>query len=84
MGDLKKSIGKNIRRFFNTAEAVITSEEMKYALRRILLSLLTVIAVITVTFFAMHAIPGGPFQAEKALSPEAEAALKEKYGLVEE
>ncbi|MBE6536438.1 MAG: ABC transporter permease [Ruminococcaceae bacterium] len=54
---------------------------MKYALRRIFLSLLTVFAVITITFFAMHAIPGGPFQAEKALSPEAEAALQEKYGL---
>lgn len=60
---------------------VLKSDAMKYALRRILLSALTVLAVITITFFAMHAIPGGPFQAEKALSPEAEAALMEKYGL---
>lgn len=63
------------------AAEVIKSDEMKYALRRILLSVLTVLAVITITFFAMHAIPGGPFQAEKALSAEAEAALMEKYGL---
>ena len=29
----------------------------------------------------MHAVPGGPFLAEKAISAEAEAALKAKYGL---
>ncbi len=77
---------KNINKFTRSdlAEATLTilkSKEMKYAVKRILISLLTVFAVITITFFAMHAIPGGPFQAEKALSAEAEAALKEKYGL---
>lgn len=79
----KKSDGTNFsfKRFFDLFLEVIQSKEMKYAVKRILLSLLTVLAVITITFFAMHAIPGGPFQAEKALSAEAEAALKEKYGL---
>lgn len=69
------------KRFCDLTLEVLKSKEMKYALRRILLSFLTVLAVITITFFAMHAIPGGPFQAEKALSAEAEAALREKYGL---
>ncbi|MBR1585784.1 MAG: ABC transporter permease [Clostridia bacterium] len=37
--------------------------------------------VITVTFFVMHAVPGGPFVGEKAISKEAQAALEAKYGL---
>ena len=81
MNENTSAVKSGIRRFFDLSLEVVKSKEMKYALRRILLSLLTVLAVITVTFFVMHAIPGGPFQAEKALSPEAEAALKEKYGL---
>lgn len=52
-----------------------------YILKRILLALLTIWIVITITFFVMHAVPGGPFVGEKAISKEAEAALKAKYGL---
>ena len=54
---------------------------MLYILKRILLAVLTIWVVITVTFFVVHLIPGGPFMAEKALTPEIEAALKAKYGL---
>ena len=46
-----------------------------------LLALLTIWIVITVTFFVMHSIPGGPFASEKAISAEAQAALEAKYGL---
>jgi len=52
-----------------------------YILKRILLALLTIVIVITVTFFAMQLIPGGPFTSEKAISPESMARLEEKYGL---
>ena len=52
-----------------------------YILKRILLAILTVWVVITVTFFVMRAVPGGPFMAEKAITPEAQAALEAKYGL---
>ena len=52
---------------------------MLYILKRILLAVLTIWVVITVTFFVVHLIPGGPFMAEKALTPEIEAALKAKY-----
>ena len=52
-----------------------------YILKRFLLALLTIVIVITVTFFAMQLIPGGPFTAEKAKSPEALARLEAKYGL---
>ena len=37
--------------------------------------------VITLTFFIMHAVPGGPFLSEKAVSPAAQAAMEAKYGL---
>ncbi len=52
-----------------------------YILKRFLLAVVTVWVVITLTFFVMHAVPGGPFTSEKAVSPEVEAALKAKYGL---
>ena len=52
-----------------------------YILKRILLAILTVWVVITVTFFVMRAVPGGPFMSEKAITPAAQAALEAKYGL---
>ena len=52
-----------------------------YILKRFLLAVFTIWIVITITFFIMHAVPGGPFLSEKAASPETVAALKAKYGL---
>lgn len=52
-----------------------------YILKRILLAFVTIVIVITVTFFSMQLIPGGPFTSEKAVSPETEALLMAKYGL---
>lgn len=52
-----------------------------YILKRILLAILTIWIVITITFFVMHAVPGGPFIGEKAISKEATAALEAEYGL---
>jgi len=60
---------------------ILRSPALRYVAKRILLACFTVWIVITVTFFAMHAVPGGPFFSEKAVSPEVEAALREKYGL---
>ena len=54
---------------------------MFYVVKRILLAILTIWIVITVTFFVMHAVPGGPFVGEKAISKEAQAALEAKFGL---
>ncbi|HPE96231.1 MAG TPA: ABC transporter permease, partial [Bacillota bacterium] len=52
-----------------------------YILKRVLLGLLSIFIIITVTFFAMHAVPGGPFNSEKATTPAVKAALEAKYGL---
>ena len=59
----------------------MSSKTLLYIIKRILLALLTIWVVITVTFFVMHAVPGGPFLGEKAISEAAMAALEEKYGL---
>ncbi|MDO5520588.1 MAG: ABC transporter permease [bacterium] len=54
---------------------------IKYIVKRVLLAVATIWAVATITFFLMNLVPGGPFMAEKALSPQAQQALEEKYGL---
>ena len=59
----------------------MNSKNFFYILKRIGLAILTVWVVITITFFVMHAIPGGPFMREKAITAEAQAALEAKYGL---
>ena len=52
-----------------------------YILQRLGMMLLTLWAIVTLTFFLMHAVPGGPFVSERMLAPEIEAALNAKYGL---
>ena len=59
----------------------MNTKTLMYILKRILLALLTVWIVITITFFVSRAVPGGPFASEKAITPEAKAALEAKYGL---
>lgn len=53
----------------------------KYVVKRVLLAFVTVFIICAITFFAMNAIPGGPFNSEKALSPDVEAVLMERYNL---
>jgi len=52
-----------------------------YYVQRVLYAIFTLFIVTTITFFMMHAIPGGPFTREKHLPPEIEAILNEKYHL---
>ncbi|HEY8444873.1 MAG TPA: ABC transporter permease [Bacilli bacterium] len=52
-----------------------------YILKRLLLAIATIFLVITITFFAMNAIPGGPFLSERPVTNEVLDALKAKYGL---
>jgi oligopeptide transport system permease protein len=53
----------------------------RYIIKRVLLAILTVFIIAAITFFAMNAIPGGPFASEKAPSPEVQKALEERYNL---
>ena len=54
---------------------------LAYFAKRIGMMVVTLFLIITLTFFLMHAIPGGPFTSEKMLAPEIEEALNAKYGL---
>ena len=53
----------------------------RYVVKRILLAILTIFIICALTFFLMHAIPGGPFSSEKALSEATIKALNERYNL---
>ena len=53
----------------------------KYVSKRILMAILTVFIISVITFFAMNAIPGGPFNKEKASSPAVIAAMEARYNL---
>ncbi len=52
-----------------------------YALRRFFGALPTLFVIITLTFFMMHAAPGGPFDSERRLPPEVERNMKAAYDL---
>ena len=53
----------------------------RYIAKRVMLAILTIFIICAITFFLMHAIPGGPFSSEKALSPATIKALNERYNL---
>lgn len=52
----------------------------RYIVKRILLALVSLFAIITITYFLMNLMPGDPFMSEKA-SEESRAILIAKYGL---
>ncbi|MEQ9505846.1 MAG: ABC transporter permease subunit [Hyphomonas sp.] len=52
-----------------------------YTLRRLLIAIPTMLAIITVAFVMMRAAPGGPFDGERKLPPATERAIAEKFGL---
>lgn len=54
---------------------------VKYIAKRLAMAAVTIFVVATLTFFLMNLVPGGPFMSEKAISPQAQAALEAKYGL---
>ncbi len=55
----------------------------KFILKRVAISVVSMLLLITVTFFLMHAIPGGPFSPgeQKDLKPEVLEAIRARYGL---
>ncbi|QVK18283.1 ABC transporter permease [Mycoplasmatota bacterium] len=53
----------------------------KYYLKKVLSSILTVFIIVTVVFFMLRMIPGGPFTREKPLPPATQERLEKAYGL---
>ena len=52
-----------------------------YAIRRVLATIPTVLAVVTVCYLMLHATPGGPFDAERKIPAAVLANLEAKYHL---
>lgn len=53
----------------------------RYAARRLLIAIPTMLILIVICFLLMEAAPGGPFNSEKALPPQILANIEAKYGL---
>ena len=54
---------------------------LKFILKRVVSTVLTLWVVITITFFLMRLMPGGPFDGEKKVPPAVKANLEKKFGL---
>ncbi len=52
-----------------------------YLIRRIAFAVVTLLLIISVTFFLMKAIPGDPFTSEKQVPKEILESMQEHYGL---
>jgi ABC-type dipeptide/oligopeptide/nickel transport system permease component len=54
----------------------------RYLIARIGSLIVSIVVATLAIFLIMHAIPGGPFDAEKSpLSPDQQAAIMRSYGL---
>ena len=49
--------------------------------RRLMTAIPTLLVIILASFFLMRLAPGGPFDGERPLDPETQAALQQAYGL---
>ena len=54
---------------------------LAYIIKRIFNAVIVLWVVTTITFFLMHAIPGGPFTVEKSLPPIVQQSIEERYKL---
>ncbi len=54
---------------------------LRFILRRLLETIPVLWIIVTATFFMIRFVPGGPFTAEKAVTPEVLANLNAHYGL---
>lgn len=52
---------------------------LRYILQRIWTSFITLLVIITLTFFLMRMIPGGPFTEEKMIPPEILEKILDRY-----
>ena len=53
----------------------------RFAITRLLQAVPVILVVISITFLLVHAAPGGPFSADKAVPPEVLKALEAQYNL---
>lgn len=53
----------------------------KYIFKRLVISVVTIWALVTVSFFLLRSLPGNPFATTSLLSPEIQAKMMSYYGL---
>ena len=53
----------------------------RFIARRLLETIPVLFIIVTATFFMVRFVPGGPFDSEKATTPEIRANLEAYYGL---
>ncbi|MBM4195770.1 MAG: oligopeptide ABC transporter permease OppB [Gammaproteobacteria bacterium] len=56
---------------------------LRFTLQRLLTGIPTLLVLIALAFFLIRAAPGGPFDTERQLAPEIEAAIRKAYHLDE-
>lgn len=56
---------------------------LAFIAKRLLVGVPTLLVIITLAFGLLHAAPGGPFDADKAMIPEIKAAVEARYHLDE-
>ena len=54
---------------------------LRFFVKRLFSTVITVFVVLTITFFLMRLMPGGPFSSEKKLNPQVLENLNKKFGL---
>jgi len=54
---------------------------LNFFIKRLFSTVITIFVVITITFFLMRLMPGGPFSGEKKLTAQALENLNKKFGL---
>ncbi|MEK7356530.1 MAG: ABC transporter permease [Bdellovibrionota bacterium] len=66
-----------------TAYAIVKGNLSVYVGKRLVEAGFVIWVIATLTFLLLRFLPGGPFDAEKALAPEVKANIEAKYGLNE-
>ena len=61
--------------------AVIRGQMLVYVTKRLFEAIFVVWIIATMTFLMLRFLPGGPFDAEKALPPDIKANIEARYGL---
>lgn len=54
---------------------------IRYVIKRLVASVITLWVVVTITFLLMHAIPGGPFDREKPIPAQVKKQIEARYNL---
>ncbi|RME77832.1 MAG: ABC transporter permease [Planctomycetota bacterium] len=52
-----------------------------FCLRKMVLGVIVILAVLTISFFMVRAIPGDPFASEKSANPLVKEVVRQKYGM---